>query len=191
MAKKFWTEQNSWWRAATRRMAAKEAKPEDWDEANRRLWCLTYRRDATHRLGAHDKDDLIQTVLLRLQEQKLINRLAGLDAPAHYLVRLMENATRNERRRRTPRRAAIRFRDLFRQTQDQRPDHQAELNELCAKVRYVVNHVLRAEDRKVLWWFYRDESSVAEIAGRLKVTETAALQRLSRARRRLREEFGK
>jgi len=70
-----------------------------------------------------------------------------------------------------------------------RPDQEASQRELRAKVRYIVNHILRADDRKVLWWFYKDDLSVAEISRRLGITETAALQRLSRARKRLRDAF--
>ena len=52
-----------------------------------------------------------------------------------------------------------------------------------------MNHVLRADDRNILWLFYKDGLSIAEISNQLGIKEAAALQRLARARKRLREAF--
>jgi RNA polymerase sigma factor (sigma-70 family) len=105
---------------------------------------------------------------------------------------MMQNCIRKEdKQRRRARRAAPRYAKRHEQlAETQQPDSLASHKELCAKARYVVNHLLRADDRKVLWWFYKDDLSVAKIANQLGISEVAALQRLSRARRRLREAFG-
>jgi RNA polymerase sigma factor (sigma-70 family) len=189
----FWWENNDWWRRASRQMAAtgldgQRLATEEWDEANRRLWCLSYRIEAE--LIAEDRADLVQEMLLKLQDSALLAKLSALDAPAHYLAEMMRNSVRNEnKRRRLARRAAPRYAKAVASPEAQCPDHQASQKELCDKARYLVNHFLRADDRKVLWWFYKDELSVSEISGLLGISEAATLQRLSRARKRLRDAF--
>jgi hypothetical protein len=65
---------------------------------------------------------------------------------------------------RAERRAVKRHGDRVPQKDDQRPDEQVAWAELCAKARFVVNHQLSADDRNLLWWYYRDGLSDKEIA---------------------------
>jgi RNA polymerase sigma factor (sigma-70 family) len=131
-------------------------------------------------------------MLLKLQNSDLLAKLSTIDAPAKYLARMMENSLRNQNKhKRRARRAAPRYAAQVKSPDADRPDNKAEHNELCAKVRYTVNHILRANERKILWWFYKDGLTVRGISGLLQVSEAAVLQRLSRARKRLREAFDK
>jgi len=191
--KTFWVDHNAWWRCAAQRMADGTATNEDWDEANRRLWCLTRWVPGGKDLRAHDREDLVQTVFLGLQQPGLLRRLAEVDAPAHYLATMMRNHLQNERKReQVGRRASRWYAELAKPRDDQQcPDRKAARNELHAKARYVVNHVLSAEDRKLLTWFYWEGLSAAAICKRLGITEVAVLQRLVRARKRAREVFEK
>jgi RNA polymerase sigma factor (sigma-70 family) len=195
MKQSFWRQNNRWWKEASRQMMCTGLKGErlataDWDEANRRLWCLSYRVVDADDLGADDRADLVQEMLLKLQDSVLLTKLTAVDAPAHYLAEVMRNLIRNEdRRRRRVRRAAPRCARRAETAETDRPDQQAEQKELRARARYVVNHVLRREDRQILWWFYKDELPVAKISKLLGISEMAALQRLSRARKRLRDAF--
>lgn len=70
----FWQDQNAWWISAMSRGLQTEA---DWDEANCRLWCLS-RLGALGKVSVHDRADLIQTVLLRLQKPGFRKRLSEL-----------------------------------------------------------------------------------------------------------------
>ena len=75
--------------------------------------------------------------------------------------------------------------------EDDRPDREAERNERCDKARFIVMHVLRAKDRRVLTWFYWRHMSVRKIARQLRVSEVAGRQRFARARKRFEQEFEK
>jgi len=159
MNQSFWLRNNQWWKRASRQMMCtgldgQRLATDVWDEANRRLWCLSYRLAAADCMDAHDRADLVQGILLKLQDPVLLRKLTAVDAPAHYLAEMMRNCIRNEgKRRRRARRVAPRHAKPIETPEAGRPDHQALRKELSAKVRYVVNHVLRGDDRKVLWWF--------------------------------------
>jgi RNA polymerase sigma factor (sigma-70 family) len=191
----FWQQNNKWWTEAAPQMMATGTDGQrlaitEWDEANRRLWCLSYRVLNSDSLRPEDRADLVQEVLLKLQDPALLTKLSVVEAPAHYLAEMMRNWFRmGHRGRRRARRAMVRCAKRVATSDTTCPDQEASQRELCTKVRFIVNHILRADDRKVLWWFYKDELSVAEISRRLGISETAALQRLSRARKRLRDAF--
>ena len=192
MANSFWQENNGWWKRSSRRMDEGTASTGDWDEANRRLWCLSWRIPEAKNLGAQDRSDLVQTMFERLLRPQGLRRLTEVDTPAHYLAKMMRNHLRNEHKRaKIARRAMERFGESAGNREDHRPDRQVEWNELCAKARFIVNHVVSADDRKALWWFYKDGFSAKKIGKRLGISEAAALQRLVRARKRVREEFEK
>ena len=99
---------NGWWKRAAQRMASGTASDQDWEEANRRLWCLSRTFREGENLGSHDRQDLVQTVFLRLQVQEVVTRLTEVDTPAHYLRRLMQNHLRNEGTRAVTAREVVR-----------------------------------------------------------------------------------
>jgi DNA-directed RNA polymerase specialized sigma subunit len=103
---------------------------------------------------------------------------------------MMSYRLRNEERgRKSAQRNFRRYAAEMDRRSPEEPDREAERNELRAKVRYVVLHVLSAADRQVLTEFYFRYSTVAQIATKFQMTEVAVLQRLVRARKRFKEAF--
>src|SRR5205814_815746 len=130
MKDSFWRQNNKWWTEAARQMICtgpdgqRLATPE-WDEANRRLWCLSYRVLDSYCLRAHDRADLVQDILLKLQDSVLLMKLTVVEAPAHYLAEMMRNSIRIENRtRRRARRAAPRYAKRVETADADRPDHE-------------------------------------------------------------------
>jgi len=92
----FWQQNNKWWTEAAPQLIATGADGQrlaktEWDEANRRLWCLSYRVLDSDSLRSHDRADLVQDVLLKLQDPALLTKLSAVGAPAHYLAEMMRN----------------------------------------------------------------------------------------------------
>src|SRR5437879_4175886 len=114
MNQHFWMGNNHWWARAARQLMCtgfdgQRLATSEWEEATRKLWRLSYRVIEIDCLRAHDRADLIQEILLKLQDPVLLTKLTVIDAPAHYLAEMMRNWVRNEdRRRRGARRAAPR-----------------------------------------------------------------------------------
>jgi RNA polymerase sigma factor (sigma-70 family) len=183
----FWKEQNGWWKVAL-------SLPQmDWAEAARRVRSLVRSVPEARALNAQDREDMAQDILAKLVAPDGPRiRLGHVDTPAHYLARMVRNHLLNGwDRDRTEWKALGRRAEAAAQPRDLRPDRQAEWAERCAKARFIVNHVVSAADRKALWWFYKDGLPVRAIAERLGVSEVAALQRLCRARKRVKAEFEK
>lgn len=190
MEESFWQEQNGWWKSAGSRISAGTAGTEDWEAASLRLWSLSFSIPEGKALRVHDRQDLVQTTLVRLQDQNLLKRLEEVETPAHYLCRVMQNHLRNERRReRAAQRVYAGHAELTATCEDQRPVELALRKEESARVHFIVQHLLAADDRKILWWYYRDGFAIEVIAGRMKISKTAAWQRLARARHRLKEQL--
>lgn len=189
MREGFWPKANGWWRRMVGRVQRASATSTHWDKANRMLWCLTWRVPEAMELAPEDREDLVQTMMVRLQEEKTLCRIAAVDAPAHYLARMMRNELRNGNNRKRAERRAVRANSYAGEhaRRDGRPDRIVEWEEECRKVRYVVNHMVKAQDRKLLWLYYKDGLRAWEIGERLGLTELAVLQRLARARLRVRK----
>lgn len=64
MAGSFWRDSNAWWIRAAARMAEGKMNNAYWKEANRRLWCLTWKVADCKGLAAHDRQDLVQHVMM-------------------------------------------------------------------------------------------------------------------------------
>src|SRR4051812_28984686 len=139
----FWLEQNAWWGSAAQRLAAGGMTVEDWSELNRRVWCLTRRLPPDWALTLQDREAVVQAAIERLQKTTRRHRLSQIEAPAHYVAKLMKNLLLKERRNAaSERRAAKQYaRDVEIRRRGQQPDQEASKNDFEAKVRYVVNHV--------------------------------------------------
>jgi RNA polymerase sigma factor (sigma-70 family) len=182
-------EQNRWWKGAAARMVAGKANGQDWDDADRSLRCLLRSLNEAQGLRHHDREDAVQEVLTQLQDGKLVRRLDEIDTPAHYLATVLRNRLRadwaTERRDRRAHKEAAEGECC----DDERPDRIVEKAELLSKADYIIHHEVSAEDRKILWGYYRDGKTAAVLALELGITHMAALQRLARARARLRDYF--
>jgi RNA polymerase sigma factor (sigma-70 family) len=192
-----WVEQNTWWREMAKRMTDKTANLDDWQQANRRLWCLSFVAARTCDISAEERRDLVQEMLLRLQNAVLAIRLTGVDTPAlkgvntptQYIAKMMRNHLEEQARRtEKSRHAAKRHAEDSRRPQEE-PDQEASRNEQAAKANHVVNNLLSEADRDLLVWFYFDNIPARKIARRLKIGEAAVWKRLTRARRRCRDAF--
>lgn len=103
----------------------------------------------------------------------------------------MRNMLRNDQARSRKAQRVFRRHDELVKIFEPRPDQEAARKEWLAKVRFVVFHVLSADDRKLLSWYYWDGMTAGQIGGQLRISEAAVLQRLVRARRRFHQEFEK
>src|SRR5438309_671996 len=99
MQHSFWQQNNHWWTYAAHQMLVigrdgEQLGNAEWEEANRRLWCLSFRVLDSESLRAHDRADLIQEMLLKLLDLVLLTKLTVVEAPAHYLAEMMRNWVR-------------------------------------------------------------------------------------------------
>jgi len=191
MQKSFWQEQNAWWKSLS---AHAEVQSSDWfwSEADRRLRCLIWKLKAFACVSPEDREDVLQTVLLQLQVPEIFVRLTQVEAPVHYLAAMLRNELLDRHKDAKAAQRAVRsYAELSRTKAEERPDQISAWKEECGKARFIVNYILSAQDRKVLWWHYKDGLTASQIGARLGVSEAAALQRLFRARRRVRKEFEK
>jgi RNA polymerase sigma factor (sigma-70 family) len=185
----FWSHSNAWWHEALRKILVGVATHADWEEATRQLWQLSRAVEEAKGLIYQDRQHLVQMVLEKLQDAKTIRRVADVDTPAHYLAGVMKNHLINLF---TRRKAAVkvfkRYGEESEPSDNERPaaDLAAE-RELQAQVRFIVNHLVSAEDRKLLWGFYRDGLSIEVLAHNTGLSTAAVAKRLSRARKRLRD----
>jgi RNA polymerase sigma factor (sigma-70 family) len=186
----FWREQNTWWRTVALKMVA-GAVPEDWTHASEQLWYLSWKVPEAHGISREDRQDLVQVVLLKLQDKDLCRRLAEIDAPAHYLARVMGNFLLDELdNNQAMRRAFERYAELSGTPKDNRPDALAAWNDLQACARYVVNHEMLRRDRIALWGWARGHS-IEETARALGCSSAHASVILFRAKKKLEEAFRK
>ena len=177
----FWTESNAWWRQAIQDIAD--------DSVTRRLWQLSRAVEEASDLIYQDREDLVQMVLVKLQDAEIVNRVAEVDTPAHYLAAVMRNYLVDIlNKRKAALRAFHRRRRGAETGEHERPAlERAAQRDSEAQVRFIVNHVVSAEERTLLWGFYRDELSIEELSERTGLTKAAVAKRLSRARKRLKD----
>lgn len=186
----FWPTNNAWWKSAVQFIGNGVAAAEIWEEADRRLWCLSRRFLEGEKLQAQDRQDLVQTILLQLHEPQLLKRLLQIEAPAHYLCEMMKNHLRTQRKRESIASGVFKAHaELVARGQDERPDELAAWNEWCAKARFIVQHVVSLKDRQVLTWYYYEGLTASQVGERLSISEAAALQQIARARVRVKREF--
>jgi RNA polymerase sigma factor (sigma-70 family) len=200
----FWPEQNGWWAMAAARMADKSAPEELWAEAGPRIRALIGRVNGAESLSREDIGDLTQSVLLRLcqseagknlddeLEADLLQKLTQQNAPAHYLRNAIHNLMLNDSRRERRAKAnnsALQYTEITKRIRDRDPAKEAEQNEACKRVRFVVNHVIGREEREILVLRYFDGLMPEEIAKRLKLSHAAVLKRLFRAKNRVKIEL--
>lgn len=200
----FWSDQNVWWSSASMKMKAGTDQESLWVETETRVRALVGKVSAARDLNPEDVDDLVQTILLRLCRasfegesdeplgSNLLRHLTQQNAPAHYLRNCIRNQLLNEGRRDKRARkgkSAEKYREFVKRLSGGDPAREAERNEACRRVRYVVNHLLCREDRQILGWKYFDGLSSQEIAYRLKISHLAAMKRLLRARAQVKHEL--
>jgi len=139
-------------------------------------------RDMVYRIALNffrniqDAEDATQEVIL-----KLYLRTAPFDSQEHarnWLIRVTLNHCRSVWR--SPWRQRVSLGDLTAAIPFSRPED----GELFQTVM-----VLPEKHRTVLYLFYYEELSVREIAEVLKLSETAVTSRLSRARKKLKDEW--
>jgi RNA polymerase sigma factor (sigma-70 family) len=184
----FWWDANTWWKRIANHLTLKPATDHEWEEARRRLWDLSRRVTEANRLNPENRRDLVQAMLLQLQDPWLVQRLTEVDTPAHYLTCMIRNRLRTEQKQQRAIRQAVRsYAERIQAFDDERPDQRALREEAASEVRFIVNHVVPARDRKLLVWYYWDGLSAAEIGTRLGIREVAVWQRLVRARARVRQ----
>lgn len=186
----FWLDHNGWWKQFAATVVSGKAAERDWAEARERLVTLSCQVPAAEGISSHDRQDLVQVVLLKLLDETTISRLAEVEAPAHYLARVMGNFLLDELDRHRVKRRLVQRYALLGQTplEEDRPEAQAASNELQALARYLVNHVVSRRDRVALWGWARGDS-VPKIAARLQCTAGHAAVILLRAKKKLRDLF--
>jgi len=186
----FWWEANTWWKRMAKHVADKVATGQEWEEARNRLWDLSRKVSKINRPDLENKLDLVQDVLLKLQEPWLAERLLEIDAPAHYLARMISNRLRNDHEQERAARYANKcYARRIANHENLSPEQLASRKESTDQARIIVNHVVPANDRKLLVWYYWDGLSASEIAARLRISEVAGWQRLVRARVRVKQAF--
>jgi RNA polymerase sigma factor (sigma-70 family) len=188
-----WDEENRWWRDCIESMLRGEGNDVQWDVAELRLRDYLRRIPEARYLDLQEWGDAVQTVFLQLHEPDFLGQVAKTEMPANYLSRAMQNRLRTLlERKRKEKKVYLRHDEKLPDHDDLKPaDFILEEVEWEKKTRFIVNHVLGAEDRKLIWWYYRDKVDVDEIAHRLGISVGAIHQRLSRARQRVREELEK
>ncbi|HEY3832224.1 MAG TPA: sigma factor-like helix-turn-helix DNA-binding protein [Acidimicrobiia bacterium] len=117
-----------------------------------------------------DPDDLVQEAFVRMLQRGL----AGIDDPVAYMRRTMLNVASNERRRTRSTERVRRRVGAPLPSNDVYPSDVADLMELPPVTR------------ALLYLTEIEGAPIAEAAGHLGMSGTAARTRLSRARRRLR-----
>ncbi len=163
-----------------------------WKVIEGHLYTLSYRALAPSRAAYHDRKDLVQGALTRLQQPNVIAKVCTAVAPGQYLSQILINRLREEHHRlskfaRSLRRLA---KDILTGANES-PDWKAEQKDLVEKIMELASQVLSDEDCRALGWFYLDDLPTFEIASRLKCSESAVWKRLSRASERIRDAFPK
>ena len=156
----FWTESNAWWRQAIQDIADGKG---DWDSVTRRLWQLSRAVEEASDLIYQDREDLVQMVLVKLQDAEIVNRVAEVDTPAHYLAAVMRNYLVDIlNKRKAALRAFHRRRRGAETGEHERPAlERAAQRDSEAQVRFIVNHVVSAEERTLL--FRSSRTTLAQV----------------------------
>ena len=148
------------------------------DAAVRRYQDMVYRVALHVVASPHDAEDAVQEVFLRLYTYQ-----KPFDSEEHlrrWLIRVTVNHCKNLLKSRW-RRGRVSLEDVAEQPVFDRPEEQALYNTVLS---------LPEKYRTVLYLFYYEEFSTAEIAHTLGLGQSAVTTRLSRARALLKKELG-
>jgi RNA polymerase sigma factor (sigma-70 family) len=136
-----------------------------------------------------DVEDVVQQVLMKMQSEEVINRLAASGSPGGYIAMMLRNATVDLLRRR------IRERDVFETFDELKPpkvtvfvdeEEGEEVKFHSAELRRALSE-LSTKERELLQLRFWKSMSIQQIATKLGISYSAAAVRLFRALRRLRE----
>jgi len=149
-----------------------------WEDLRRRL-----RHMARLLAAQDDADDVVQTVLLKLQSPDALRRMRAARSPEGYAVVMVRNAAVDAIRRRAT--AAV----IAEPVVVEWPDEALDRQEQQAAVAEVVD-ALGESDRLLLTLRFWEDLSIAEIARRLGMPYSTIAVRLFRLLRRLRNQPG-
>jgi len=151
-----------------------------WEDMRRRL-----HRMARLLAAPDDVDDVVQTVLLKLQSVESLRRLRAARSPEGYATVIVRNAAVDAVRRR-PTVVAATDRLKNQPGRGPRPDEMLDRRTRAAAVREVVDE-LAESDRLLLTLRFWEDLSIVEIARRFEMPYSTIAVRMFRLLRRLRE----
>lgn len=184
--------------AVNRRDSSKTSDVDDerlWVEVRSRIERAAKRLLATWPNLSRDDTaaDMTQTLLLRLQEPKLVERLRSLTTPEGYIVVALRNDILSLARRQQAEReitAELGLIDPAGGKPDLSPDSSWKAREDLQALRTAVEH-LPALERRLLDMRFRQGLSIGVIATRHAMSYSAVAVRLFRVLRKLRVELSK
>lgn len=134
-------------------------------------------------LSRDDREDISQTIIVRLQSQKGLHQIRSAASPEGYLGVMIRHAAIDLLRRREAERSVLAavVEDSLSTLPQARSFHPGHTSRLAEVLR-----ALSPTDLDLLEMRYIEQQSVGEIASHLNVKYAAAAQRLFRLLRRLR-----
>jgi RNA polymerase sigma-70 factor (ECF subfamily) len=128
-------------------------------------------------------DDLVQTVLLKLQSRETLRRVRAARAPLGYLTTMLRSALVDQVRRNA--RNPVGLEEDYVDLETRSPLAQVERNQEAHRLRAAVRRV-PAADRLLLEMRFWDGLSLGEIAEQMRLPYSTVAVRLFRILRRLR-----
>jgi RNA polymerase sigma-70 factor (ECF subfamily) len=149
-----------------------------WGEIHRRVSIfLTIIRRGSPAVSEEDAEDLVQQLVLRMHDLRVLNAIRSAQAPHAYVMRMARNSAIDHLRRRS-------------QEVPLSLEPTAVASREAAADVAVLMRAISAEDQILLKMRFWDDMSIGEIAGALDLPYSTVAKRLFRAVEKLRKRTG-